>query len=65
MSFKIKTSAGRVIAGFSKEHQIVQIAGSVNYEKQFKTRAAAQRFINTYADKGYGLTSDAVIFEER
>ncbi len=45
------------VAGFSEEHQLVQYAGTPSYVKVFHDEASAQRFIDKYADAGYGLAA--------
>lgn len=44
------------VAGFSNAHQCVTMAACPSYAKQFKTEAAAWRFVHKYVDAGYGLT---------
>lgn len=51
----IKTKIG-IVAGFSEAHQIVQTTDRQGYEKRFVSVDAAQEFIDTYGDAGYGLT---------
>ncbi|MGE8063919.1 hypothetical protein [Pseudomonas sp. NPDC089569] len=51
----IKTKIG-IVAGFNRAHQIVQTTDCQGYEKRFVNAKAAQKFINTYGDAGYGLT---------
>lgn len=66
VKFVIETPAG-LVAGFLRDLDMVQVAdpGS-GHERKFATRAAAQRFIDNYADLGYGLvTATAQIVEAR
>lgn len=51
----IKTEIG-IVAGFNMSHQIVQVTSRQGYEKRFVNAEAAQEFIDTYGDAGYGLT---------
>ena len=45
------------IAGFSREHSIVQRTTRLEYAKSFKTMAAAVAWFKKHADAGYGLRS--------
>lgn len=55
--FVITTPAG-VVAGFTRSHGgMVQVTNDKAYMKVFKTREAANKFIEKYADAGYGLGS--------
>lgn len=50
------------VTGFSKMHQIVQTTSSnascnLDFAKDFKTEAKAKKFVESYADAGYGLCS--------
>lgn len=59
--FVIKTPAGPV-HGFSRKYQCVQVTPISTWVRKFVSYASAQKFIDTYADCGYGLeTSTAVI----
>lgn len=51
----IKTKIG-IVADFDVSHQIVQVTTRQGYEKRFVDAEAAQKFIDTYGDAGYGLT---------
>jgi hypothetical protein len=51
----IKTKIG-IVSDFNAAHQIVQITSRQGYEKRFVNAEAAQQFIDTYGDAGYGLT---------
>jgi hypothetical protein len=39
---------------------IVQRARGLEYAKTWKTARAAEKFVQKYADAGYGLTADMV-----
>lgn len=59
MSYYIQHSDTRLVAGFSKAHQIVQwttAACKDEYAKPFKTIAAAMTWASKYVNAGYGLT---------
>lgn len=51
----IKTKFG-IVSGFSETHQIVQGTTRQGFEKRFVNAEAAQDFVDTYGDAGYGLT---------
>lgn len=51
----IRTEIG-IVADFNEAHQIVQTTNRQGYEKRFVSVEAAQKFIDTYGDAGYGLT---------
>jgi hypothetical protein len=51
----IKTKIG-IVADFNEAHEIVQVTKSQGYEKRFVSVEAAQEFIDTYGDAGYGLS---------
>ncbi|MGF6282285.1 hypothetical protein ABH908_000231 [Pseudomonas frederiksbergensis] len=51
----IKTKIG-IVADFNQSLGMVQITSRAGYEKRFVDAGAAQKFIDTYGDAGYGLT---------
>jgi hypothetical protein len=51
----IKTKIG-IVSDFNVSLQIVQMTERQGYEKRFVSVEAAQKFIDTYGDAGYGLT---------
>lgn len=51
----IKTKIG-IVADFNRSLGMVQITTRAGYEKRFVDAGAAQKFIDTYGDAGYGLT---------
>lgn len=51
----IKTKIG-IVAGFNEPNQIVQTTDRSGFAKRFVNIEAAQEFIDTYGDAGYGLT---------
>lgn len=57
--FVIETKNG-IVAGFSKQHQIVQITDHPDYIKKFKTEGAATKWGKKYANAGYGMDSFTV-----
>lgn len=67
--YAIKTPAGYV-AGYSSRNLCVQVTNEFkdglfipvfnDFTKTFKTMAAAQKFIDKYADAGFGLNSKSV-----
>ena len=55
--YVIETPIGFVF-GFNKTHQCVQVCGDVSQAKQWKREGNAYRFLEKYADCGYGLNLD-------
>lgn len=55
--FNIDFGDGRLVAGFSEEHQIVFTAGDPAFVQNFATEVEAKEFVDKYVDAGYGLTS--------
>jgi hypothetical protein len=51
----LRDHSGAYVFGFSAQRQCVQITATRSAAKVFASVAAAQRFIDTYADAGYGL----------
>jgi hypothetical protein len=48
------------VAGFDSQMYIVQTTRGLEYAKTWKTARAAEKFVQKYADAGYGLTADMV-----
>ena len=46
------------VAGYDATFQIIQSTLDPHYAKPFATQAAAQAYIDRYADAGYGLTRE-------
>lgn len=55
--FTIKTSKG-YFAGQDAEQDRIFFTANIEDSHKFLTRAAAEYFIRTWADAGYGLSSD-------
>lgn len=53
--YVIKTPAGPVYK-FSAQYQCVQVTNQPDWVHKFVSYESAQKFIDTYADCGYGLT---------
>ena len=54
-------SGDNFIAGFNRQHQIVQIAVSANNAKRFRNEAAAQKWAEKYANAGFGLATFRIV----
>lgn len=46
------------VAGFSRAMQVVQSTSEKSHAKTFRTEVAAQKFINTYSNAGYGMAKE-------
>jgi hypothetical protein len=56
--FLISTPNG-FVAGYLRAHDLIQTTTtSKAHAKHFTSAAAAQKYLDTYADAGYGLNSD-------
>lgn len=56
MFYVVKTG-DKYVAGFNRSVSVVSRTDDVRHAKQFKSRKAAQKFIDTYSDAGYGFAS--------
>jgi hypothetical protein len=55
MKFVIETPIGYVFK-FSAGHQMIQMTGTMDNAKTFRSEKLAQGFIDKYSDAGYGMT---------
>lgn len=53
--FVIKTPRG-IVAGVSKARGVVKTTSRPKFVKSFSTFGSAQKFIDTFADIGFGMT---------
>lgn len=58
--FVIKTPSG-IVAGVSKARGVVKTTKRTQFVKSFATFQSAQKFIDTYADIGFGLKSRTAV----
>lgn len=61
LKFKVPVFENTIdyVAGFSRAYG-VQFTSEISYAKKFKTKRAAEKFIEKYSGAGYGLTKDMV-----